>query len=396
MQVEYAGIQLAIGVDNHDLSLGRLVLSVLLNPVDCVGNVISAILTNVILQVGNGSRSYAGAVLVVIGGVSEQDDGIIIVVEGENVCSLSSSSLSGSLIYLSSAVSRCKVSSAVQLIAVIAVQNNAGSTVSLSKYLVNADLGVVLNSAVQGVLDNVAACNIIAILGPNLDGLGAVPDLEYVVVGLVSIGGLGSLEYVTVVNVGAALYVIGAKVGIYNLSVRNTIALVSQNDRREYGSFLPVTEILAGNNLEAVGLVTYEYNCILIDSRYATLGQLIVLNIVRSNNRGNNIVTSLVRAAIDGITNDLQLVLITRLGVGYNLNLSSISSGRTVKLAVASSCNVIAIDSFGLLQGNSLLRAVSLQQGSIPLVALPDTARSSEPDPWSQRQRRQRAGSSRP
>ena len=313
MQVEYAGIQLAIGVDNHDLSLGRLVLSVLLNPVDCVGNVISAILTNVILQVGNGSRSYAGAVLVVIGGVSEQDDGIIIVVEGENVCSLSSSSLSGSLIYLSSAVSRCKVSSAVQLIAVIAVQNNAGSTVSLSKYLVNADLGVVLNSAVQGVLDNVAACNIIAILGPNLDGLGAVPDLEYVVVGLVSIGGLGSLEYVTVVNVGAALYVIGAKVGIYNLSVRNTIALVSQNDRREYGSFLPVTEILAGNNLEAVGLVTYEYNCILIDSRYATLGQLIVLNIVRSNNRGNNIVTSLVRAAIDGITNDLQLVLITDL-----------------------------------------------------------------------------------
>ena len=64
---------------------------------------------------------------------------------------------------------------------------------------------MVLNSAVQGVLDNVAACNIIAILGPNLDGLGAVPDLEYVVVGLVSIGGLGSLEYVTVVNVGAPL-----------------------------------------------------------------------------------------------------------------------------------------------------------------------------------------------
>ena len=172
MQVEYAGIQLAIGVDNHNLGLSTV------SPVDCVGNVISAILTNVILQVGNGSRSYAGAILVVVRGVSEQDDGIIIVVEGENVCSLSSSSLSGSLIYLSSAVSRCKVSSAVQLIAVIAVQNNAGSTVSLSKYLVNADLGVVLNSAVQGVLDNVAACNIIAILGPNLDGLGAVPDLE--------------------------------------------------------------------------------------------------------------------------------------------------------------------------------------------------------------------------
>ena len=194
-QTKYAGIQFAIGVDNHDLSLGRLVLSVLLNPVDCVGNVIVAVLTNEVLQVGNGSRSYAGAVLVIVGGVSEQDDGIIIVVEGENVCSLSSS-LSGSLIYLSSAVSRCKVSSAVQLIAVIAVQNNALSTSRLSKYLVYADLGVVLNSAVQRVLNDIAACYILTILGPNLDGLGAVPNLEYVVVGLVSIGGLGSLEYV--------------------------------------------------------------------------------------------------------------------------------------------------------------------------------------------------------
>ena len=136
-------------------------------------------------------------------------------------------------------------------------------------------------------------CNIIAILGPNLDGLGAVPDLEYVVVGLVSIGGLGSLEYVTVVNVGAALYVIGAKVGIYTTLAYGTPLLLSARttevnteDSFQSRRSLPVT------TFEAVGLVTYKYNGVLVDCTYSALLQLVVLNKVIFYTIGNNIITS--------------------------------------------------------------------------------------------------------
>lgn len=263
-------------------------------------------------------------------------------------------------------VGSCEVSSAVQLRVVIAVQNNAGSSlVGVVVYCVDVDLGVTLNSAVQRVLDYVAANNSVAVLGPNLEFLRTVPDLVYMVISLISVGRLSSLEYVTVVNVGAALDAVVAEVNINNLSVVYAVGLVSQYGGSKYRGFLPIAQGLASDNLEAVSLVANEYGSVFVDCLNRTLNQLVVLNMVVANRAGEYVVVSRVAA----VANNLQLVLVAGLGVGYDLNLSSILSGSTVELCIASSLNVLAIDSFGLLQGNGLFRAVSLQQGSLPLVA---------------------------
>lgn len=304
-QAEYRSLQLAIDVDNHD---GSTRLGIY--PVNCVGNVVVAILTNVVLQVGNRGRNSAVAVLVIVGGISEQDHVIIVMIEGD--CSLRSRS--NVLVELLVAGS-CEVSSAVQLRVIIAVQNNAGSSlVGVVVYCVDVDLCVTLNSAVQRVLDYVAANNSVAVLGPNLEFLRTVPDLVYMVISLISVGRLSSLEYVTVVNVGAALDAVVAEVNINNLSVVYAVGLVSQYGGSKYRGFLPIAQGLASDNLEAVSLVANEYGSVFVDCLNRTLNQLVVLNMVVANLAGEYVVVSRVAA----VANNLQLVLVAGLGVGYD------------------------------------------------------------------------------
>lgn len=163
------------------------------------------------------------------------------------------------------------------------------------------------------------------IIAPQLNGLRAVPSVDYLVLVLVGVGARLNGVNVTVVNVRAACHAVILQISHNNLSVVNAVGCVSQNNRVKLDSVLPVLQILTGNNLVGVGLVTYEYSCVVIDSRnslaLSSLDKTLVVNRVTSLGI-EYIVASLLR-----VGQNLNLVVVARLAVGneYRRNLAALN-----------------------------------------------------------------------